>query len=111
MTGKTLTRMAIAEAVARETGIPRYKSAPLVDDVLAAIVDALVDEGHVKIQSFGVFSTQSKRSWIGRHMMTGEKLRIKARRVVTFQASKNLKSRVAQGNCLQSTADVQDAEQ
>ena len=98
MTGKSLTRMAIADAVAQETGIPRYKSAPLVDHVLAAIADALVEEGHVKIHLFGTFSTQPKSSWIGRNLATGEKLRIEARRVVTFHASKNLKSLVAQGN-------------
>ena len=108
MPGKTLTRLAIADAVTRETGIPRYKSAPLVDDILSAIVDALVEEGHVKIHAFGTFSTQHKSSWIGRDLETGERLRIEARRIVTFHASKKLKSRIVHGNRTRLTANRQD---
>lgn len=45
MTGKTLTRLDIAEAVARKCDLRKPRSAELVDDILDAIMDGLVEDG------------------------------------------------------------------
>ncbi|MFT6933397.1 MAG: integration host factor subunit alpha, partial [Paracoccaceae bacterium] len=51
MTGKTLTRMDLSEAVFREVGLSRNESAQLVERVLDVMSDSLVEGEQVKISS------------------------------------------------------------
>ncbi|PIE08107.1 MAG: integration host factor subunit alpha [Rhodobacterales bacterium] len=98
MTGKTLTRMDLSEAVFREVGLSRNESAHLVESVLGQVSDALVRGETVKISSFGTFSVRDKAARIGRNPKTGEEVPILPRRVLTFRPSHIMKDRVAQGN-------------
>ncbi|TBX26134.1 MULTISPECIES: integration host factor subunit alpha [Nioella] len=98
MTGKTLTRMDLSEAVFREVGLSRNESAGLVERVLELMSDSLVDGEQVKISSFGTFSVRSKTARVGRNPKTGEEAPIPPRRVLTFRPSHLMKDRVAAGN-------------
>jgi integration host factor subunit alpha len=98
MSGKTLTRMDLSEAVFRAVGLSRNESAQLVEAVLQYISDALVAGEQVKISSFGTFSVRSKKQRIGRNPKTGEEVPISPRRVLTFRPSHLMKQRVAAGN-------------
>ena len=98
MTGKTLTRMDLSEAVFREVGLSRNDSAQLVESVLAHMSDALVKGEQVKISSFGTFSVRDKAARVGRNPKTGEEVPINPRRVLTFRPSHLMKDRVAAGN-------------
>ncbi|MFT5870099.1 MAG: integration host factor subunit alpha [Paracoccaceae bacterium] len=98
MTGKTLTRMDLSEAVFREVGLSRNESAQLVERVLDVMSDSLVAGEQVKISSFGTFSVRSKTARIGRNPKTGEEVPIHPRRVLTFRPSHLMKDRVAVGN-------------
>jgi len=98
MSGKTLTRMDLSEAVFREVGLSRNESAHLVERVLEMMSDALVDGQQVKLSSFGTFSVRSKTARIGRNPKTGEEVPISPRRVLTFRPSHLMKDRVAAGN-------------
>lgn len=98
MAAKTLTRMDLSEAVFREVGLSRNESALLVERVLEIMSDSLVENGQVKISSFGTFSVRSKTARIGRNPKTGEEVPILPRRVLTFRPSHLMKDRVAKGN-------------
>lgn len=98
MTGKTLTRMDLSEAVFREVGLSRNESADLVESVLKHMSDALVAGNQVKISSFGTFSVREKSARVGRNPKTGEEVPIHPRRVLTFRPSHLMKDRVASGN-------------
>ena len=98
MTGKTLTRMDLSEAVFREVGLSRNESGQLVEQVLDTISDALVGGETVKISSFGTFSVRDKAQRVGRNPKTGEEVPILPRRVLTFRPSHLMKDRVAAGN-------------
>lgn len=98
MSGKTLTRMDLSEAVFREVGLSRNESAQLVETVLAHLSDALVAGDSVKISSFGTFNVRDKGERMGRNPKTGEEVPIQARRVLTFRPSHLMKERVAKGN-------------
>ena len=98
MTGNTLTRAQLSEAVYKEVGLSRNESADLVESVLKEISDNLVKGHSVKISSFGSFYVRSKRERIGRNPKTGQEVPITARSVVTFRASNVLKSKVDSGN-------------
>lgn len=98
MTGKTLTRMDLSEAVFSAVGLSRNESAELVESVLDQMSDALVRGEQVKISSFGTFSVRDKNARVGRNPKTGEEVPINPRRVLTFRPSHLMKDRVAQGN-------------
>ena len=98
MSGKTLTRMDLSEAVFREVGLSRNESAALVEAVIQYMSDALVEGEQVKISSFGTFSVRAKTERMGRNPKTGEEVPILPRRVLTFRPSHLMKERVAAGN-------------
>lgn len=98
MSGKTLTRMDLSEAVFREVGLSRNESAQLVESVIQHMSDALVRGEQVKISSFGTFSLRSKSARLGRNPKTGEEVPISPRRVLSFRPSHLMKQRVSRGN-------------
>ncbi|SMF43472.1 integration host factor subunit alpha [Tistlia consotensis] len=94
MSGQTLTRADLSEAVYQEVGLSRNESAELVEAVLDEMADALVKGEMVKISSFGTFSVREKGQRIGRNPKTGEEVPILPRRVLVFRASHVLKKRI-----------------
>ena len=94
MTGRTLTRADLCDAVYRDIGLSRSDSAMLVEAVLEELAEALETEGTVKISSFGTFAMRTKGERTGRNPRTGEEVGIPPRRVVAFRASQVLKQRV-----------------
>jgi integration host factor subunit alpha len=98
MSGKTLTRMDLSEAVFREVGLSRNESAQLVEAVIQYMSDALVEGEQVKISSFGTFGVRAKAERLGRNPKTGEEVPISPRRVLSFRPSHLMKERVSRGN-------------
>ncbi len=94
MTGRTVTRAQLAEAVYQEVGLSRSESAGLVDAILEEIAHSLVMNGTVKISSFGTFAVREKGERVGRNPKTGEEVPILPRRVLVFRASQVLKNRI-----------------
>ena len=94
MTGSTITRADLSEAVYQEVGLSRNDSASLVETVLNEIVDALARGETVKISSFGSFSVRQKGRRIGRNPKTGEEVPILPRKVLVFRASHVLKNKI-----------------
>ena len=94
MTGGTITRADLSEAVYQEVGLSRNESAELVESVLNEISDALVRGEMVKLSSFGSFSVREMGERIGRNPKTGVEVPILPRRVLVFRASHVLKNRI-----------------
>ena len=63
---------------------------------IEAIAERLSAGETVMISGFGSFRVRGKRAREGRNPRTGEPAPILARRVVTFQASRILKMRIAE---------------
>ena len=94
MSGKTLTRADLAEAVFQKVGLPRNESAELVELVLHEIVASLERGETVKLSSFGSFGIRDKGQRIGRNPKTGQEVPITPRRVLVFRASNIMKQRI-----------------
>ena len=94
MSGKTITRADLSEAVYRKVGLSRTESAQLVEMVLDEICNAIVRGESVKLSSFATFQVRSKNERIGRNPKTGQEVPILPRRVMTFKASNVLKGRI-----------------
>ena len=94
MSGRTVTRAQLSEAVYQEVGLSRNESAELVEAILARMTDALTHTETVKISSFGTFSVRTKGQRIGRNPKTGEEVPILPRKVLVFRPSQVLKKRI-----------------
>ena len=95
MSGKTVTRADLIEAVYQEVGLSRNESSDLVETVLDEIASTLTNGDNVKISSFGSFIVRDKGGRIGRNPKTGEEVPIEPRRELVFRPSQVLKDRVS----------------
>lgn len=94
MTGRTVTRADLCEAVYQKVGLSRSESSELVEMVLREISDCLARGESVKLSSFGSFLVRSKGQRMGRNPKTGEEVPIEPRRVMVFKPSNVLKQRI-----------------
>ena len=97
MSGKTLTRADLAEAVVEQVGLPRNESQELVELVLKEISSTLASGESVKLSSFGSLGIREKGERVGRNPKTGEEVPITPRRVLVFKPSNIMKDRVNSG--------------
>ncbi len=94
MSGRTVTRADLCEAVYQKVGLSRTESAELVEMVLQEISDSLTRGESVKLSSFGSFVVRSKGERVGRNPKTGEEVPIAPRRVMVFKPSNVLKQKM-----------------
>jgi len=97
MTGKTLTRADLSEAVHRQIGLSRTESADLVKTIIDMVSDRLVEGEKVKLSSFGTFIVRDKGGRIGRNPKTGDEVPITPRRVLVFRPSQVMRSQINGG--------------
>ena len=92
----TLTKDAIVEAVANDTGFPKNQSVELVETLIELIKKTLVSGEDVLVSGFGKFCVREKRERRGRNPATGDSIMLEPRRVVTFHCSGNLRRKINQ---------------
>lgn len=92
----TVTKMELGKALTEKLGWGRVQAMEFVDAFFDEIIDTLASGKEVKLSGFGAFVLLDKRQRPGRNPKTGTEVPITPRRVVSFQASQKLKSRVAQ---------------
>jgi integration host factor subunit alpha len=97
MSGKTVARANLYEAVYQKVGLSRTASATLVEIVLKEITDCLERGETVKLASFGSFVVRKKGQRIGRNPKTGKEVPISPRWVMVFKPSAILKRRINLG--------------
>ena len=94
MSGKTITRADLCEAVYKQVGLSRIESATFVELVLKEIADCLERGETVKLSSFGSFVVRKKGQRMGRNPKTGKAVPIPPRRVMVFKPSDLLKQQI-----------------
>src|SRR3979409_478591 len=94
MTGKTVTRADLCEAVYQKVGLSRTESSALVELVLKEITDCLERGETVKLSSFGSFVMRKKDQPGGGNPKNGTEGPISPRRVMVFKPSAILKQRI-----------------
>ena len=97
MTGKTITRVDLTQAVYGKVSLPQAEAARLVEQVLREISVTLVAGESMRLSGFGIFSVRQKGRRMGRNPKTNVEVTIEPCRSVTFSASPLLKSRINGG--------------
>ncbi|MDX2074103.1 MAG: integration host factor subunit alpha [Alphaproteobacteria bacterium] len=91
---KTLTRADLSAEVYKQIGLSLQECNSLVDSVIEEVCVSLEQGDSVKLSSFGTFNLRSKKQRMGRNPKTGVEVPITSRRVLSFNASNLLKSKV-----------------
>ena len=92
----TVTKDHIINSICNELGVPKRKSAELLESLLKLVVKTLEEGDDVLISGFGKFCVKEKHARKGRNPATGEDLVLGSRRVVTFKCSPILRTKVNQ---------------
>ena len=97
----TITRAKLADTLYRHKvlGFSKQFAKVFVNDFFESICFALQQGEAVQLTGLGGFSLIDKSARPGRNLKTGEPVEISARRVVSFQASRNLKEIVDEKGC------------
>ena len=98
MVSSTITRSEISEKLSKAVDIPKQKAGAVLDIVLDEMVSSLIQEGALKLSSFGSFCVRQKSTRVGRNPKTGIEVIIKPRKSLSFRPSHVLKEKVMLGN-------------
>jgi len=90
----TVTKVHIINSVSDHLGLPRTKSAQVIESLLDTIKETLENGEDVLVSGFGKFVVKEKRERRGRNPQTGDDLMLGERRVVRFMCSPVLKGKV-----------------
>ena len=86
-----ITREEISEAIFNDIGLSKSECNQIVDEIIEEISLGMINEGFVKIPSFGTFKIRQKNERQGRNPKTKEPAIISSRKVILFKVSHQLK--------------------
>ena len=90
-----MTKAELVEQMAKDTSISKAEAGKVLTSLLDCIQQALKSkDGQVTLHNFGKFLKVYKKARNGVHPSTGERITIKARLAIKFQASKALKDAI-----------------
>jgi DNA-binding protein HU-beta/integration host factor subunit beta len=91
-----VTKKEMARAIAGETGLTQLQVQEAVQMVFDGITQTLAQEGRIELRNFGVFEVRQRKPRKARNPRTGERVKVPAKRVLTFKPGREIKVRVGQ---------------
>ena len=80
----------LTSSVAPKLNITQDEARIVLNSVLEVITEALVEDKNVRLVDFGTFEVKQRAERMGHNPKTGEKLKIEAKKIVTFKQGKAL---------------------
>jgi len=90
-----MTKNELARELAEELELPRRQVVEIIETILARITDVLKSGDKVQLAPFGLFRIRDRAARMARNPMTGEPVKVPAKRVMKFVPGKALKEAVA----------------
>ena len=84
----------LVEAVAEKAGLTKADATRAIEALFETITNALGKGDKVPVAGFGTFAISERKAREGRNPQTGEKVKIAARKAVTFKPATALKEAV-----------------
>jgi integration host factor subunit alpha len=94
MAVKTITRVEIADAIARKVGLSKQRATQILETALEEMSQGLIKDEQLKLSSFASFNIHKKSKRVGRNPKTGREVMITPRKTISFRASDILKNRI-----------------
>ena len=89
-----MTKADLVDSVASEAEISKRAASHIVEIILTEITGALQKGERVALTPFGSFVVRQRKAREGRNPLSGEAIKIPARRVAAFVAGRSLKEAV-----------------
>lgn len=89
-----MTKREIVRQIADELKVDQLLTKRIVQSALDRIVDTLVEDGRIELRNFGVFEVKVRAARKARNPKTNQEVFVPKRRMITFQAGKNVALRV-----------------
>lgn len=90
----TLTKAHIRDVIQNQLGLPKNRSAEMLEILLGIIKKSLESGEDLLVSGFGKFCVKDKRERRGRNPATGQDMMLTNRRVVTFKCSGKLRDKI-----------------
>jgi DNA-binding protein HU-beta len=90
----TVTLKHLAAALAEKHDIPKKQSEALLNDMVALVTKHLKKGDRVRVPGLGILQVRKRAARMGRNPATGEAIKIKASKKVSFRVAKDLKEAV-----------------
>lgn len=87
----------LIDALSKEQNLHIREAKGIVNTILETMTEALVNGEHIEIRGFGSFSVKQYGSYTGMKPRTGEKVKIKAKKLPVFKVGKDLRESVNEG--------------
>ncbi len=89
-----MNKLDLIDALKNETSITKAEAAKVIQIFFDSMSDALSKNGRVEIRGLCSFFVKSYKPYTGRNPKTGEKVKIKPKKLPFFKCGKELKARV-----------------
>lgn len=89
-----MTKAELVGKIAEDAGITKIAAAAALDSFIDGVTKSLKDGDKLTLVGFGTFSVSKRAARMGRNPFTGEQIKIKARKVAKFKASKELSGKL-----------------
>ena len=91
-----MTKKEMAKAIAEEMGLTQLQVQGIIQRIFDSITETLVREGRIELRNFGVFEVKERKPRKARNPRTGERVKVPAKRVVTFKPGREMGERIGQ---------------
>ena len=89
-----MTKRKIVRQIAAELQINQTLTKKIVQLTLDSIIETLDEKGRLELRNFGIFEVKHRAARKARNPRTNEELFVPAKRVISFQAGKNVLKRI-----------------
>jgi len=86
-----MNKQELSEEIARELNTSKAFGERCVNAFFQGLARGMKRDRHVQLMGFGTFTVKQRQARMGRNPQTGEPIRIRPGKTVTFRCSKNLK--------------------
>lgn len=89
-----MTKRDIVRQIAEDLKVDQMMTKQIVQKCLDGILDTLEKTGRIELRNFGVFEVKLRAARKARNPKTNEEVLVPSRRMITFQAGKNVAARI-----------------
>ena len=89
-----MTKMELIESLAQQQKISAKEAKSVVNTILAAMTDALLQGHNVEIRGFGSFQVRKYDAYLGRNPKTGEEIQVAQKKLPFFKPGKDLREQM-----------------
>ena len=89
-----MNKSSLIEAISQETKMPQREACEVINTILDLMADTLANGDSIELRGFGSFVVKEYKSYQGRNPKTGQKIKVKPKKLPFFKVGKDLKERV-----------------